>query len=55
MFSIGFRGKGRIRTTEGIMPADLQSTPFNLSGTFPYHNGDGRIAAPAALTSRLPL
>ena len=28
-------GQGRIRTSEGVKPADLQSAPFGHSGTYP--------------------
>ena len=31
-----FRGQGRIRTSVGLSPADLQSAPFNRFGTYPF-------------------
>ena len=31
----GYNGQGRIRTSEGIQPADLQSAPFGHLGTYP--------------------
>lgn len=31
-----YGGEGRIRTSEGIPPADLQSAPFGRLGTSPY-------------------
>ena len=34
--AVFYGGPGRIRTYEGARPTDLQSVPFDRSGTDPY-------------------